>query len=816
VRRAKGLILAALLTASVAGAAEPAPASGKVAEVVVRGTRWIEEAAVLANVSMHAGDAITSERVRRDLNAVWGTGFFQDVRVLSEEIPGRGMRLIFQVVEKPSVTDVKLEGNKKIDEEDLRDLIDVKSFGVLNEAKVRETVKLLRDKYVEKGFYLAEINPEIVPTGENSVDVVFHIVENRKVIVQRIEFTGNDHVADRKFKKYMQTKEGGFAPWLFNTGTFDAEKLEGDAQVVQYVLLEEGYVDAKVDPAKVYLSPDKRYIYVSFHVEEGPKYEIGSTDVGGDFNDEKGLTKAAVEQIISGIATVDVQEDQWRAAHGRRVPKTHPKRGPELEPGETFKYSTMEAVRQAVTNLYQDQGYAFVNVIPQPIPNHDTNTVDIRFDIEMGEPQRVGHIDISGNDPTFDKVIRREILVNEGDLYRGSLIEASKEQLMRLGFFEDVQVSTPKGEGENVLDLNVKVTEQPTGSFSLGMGYSNLEKFSINANVQKNNFLGLGWIVNAAVNWSKLKRQANLDFIDPHFLDSDWTFKISGYWIERKYQLDEFQRGASVGVGRYLDRLDDVELRLDYTIEDVGISSLDAYRKRLLGGELFRNGLTSSVGLSFILDKRNNKIIPTKGIYTTASISMAGGARSDDKLVSVLGGDFNFVEAKFNLRWYQPLIPHSDMLIFRFNSSVGAVWSTDGSVIPYIHRYRAGGINSVRGFQWFSLGPTIRTIRSDDPTSGDDSLVVGGTQSWVNNFEIESPIVKAAGISLVAFFDAGNAFGDPWGHGNINPLQLRTAAGFGVRWRSPIGPLRFEWGFPLRPRDDETRTVFDFSIGSFF
>ncbi len=815
-RRAKALILGALLTASVAGAAEPVPASGKVAEVVVRGTRWIEEAAVLANVSMHVGDAITSERVRRDLNAVWGTGFFQDVRVLSEEIPGRGMRLIFQVVEKPSVTDVKLEGNKKIDEEDLRDLIDVKSFGVLNEAKVRETVKLLRDKYVEKGFYLAEINPEIVPTGENSVDVVFHIVENRKVIVQRIEFTGNDHVADRKFKKYMQTKEGGFAPWLFNTGTFDAEKLEGDAQVVQYVLLEEGYVDAKVDPAKVYLSPDKRYIYVSFHVEEGPKYEIGSTDVGGDFNDEKGLTKDAVEQIISGIATVDVQEDQWRAAHGRHVPKTHPKRGPELEPGETFKYSTMEAVRQAVTNLYQDQGYAFVNVIPQPIPNHDTNTVDIRFDVEMGEPQRVGRIDISGNDPTFDKVIRREILVNEGDLYRGSLIEASKEQLMRLGFFEDVQVSTPKGEGDNVLDLNVKVTEQPTGSFSLGMGYSNLEKFSVNANVQKNNFLGLGWIVNAAVNWSKLKRQANLDFIDPHFLDSDWTFKISGYWIERKYQLDEFQRGASIGVGRYLDRLDDVELRLDYTIEDVGISSLDAYRKRLLGGELFRNGLTSSVGLSFILDKRNNKIIPTKGIYTTASISMAGGARSNDKLVSVLGGDFNFVEAKFNLRWYQPLIPHSDMLIFRFNSSVGAVWSTDGSVIPYIHRYRAGGINSVRGFQWFSLGPTIRTIRSDDPTSGDDSLVVGGTQSWVNNFEIESPIVKAAGISLVAFFDAGNAFGDPWGHGNINPLQLRTAAGFGVRWRSPIGPLRFEWGFPLRPRDDEKHTVFDFSIGSFF
>ena len=169
-----------------------------------------------------------------------------------------------------------------------------------------------------------------------------------------------------------------------------------------------------------------------------------------------------------------------------------------------------------------------------------------------------------------------------------------------------------------------------------------------------------------------------------------------------------------------------------------------------------------------------------------------------------------------NFRFYQPLIPKSDMLVLRFNSSLGGIWSTDGQIIPFIHRYRAGGINSVRGYTWFSLGPTIRNIRSDDPTAGDDTLVIGGTQSWVNNLEIESPIVKAAGISAVVFFDAGNAFGDPTGNGALNPLRLRTSVGFGVRWRSPIGPLRFEWGFPLRPREDERRNVFDFSIGSFF
>ena len=192
------------------------------------------------------------------------------------------------------------------------------------------------------------------------------------------------------------------------------------------------------------------------------------------------------------------------------------------------------------------------------------------------------------------------------------------------------------------------------------------------------------------------------------------------------------------------------------------------------------------------------------------------GSRSATITLSLLGGDFNFVELNFNLRYFQPLIPNSDFLVFRMNTSMGAIFSTDNQVIPWIHTYKAGGINSVRGFNWYSLGPTIRVAGSDDPNRSDDEIYVGGTQSWINNFEIESPIIKVAGISVVVFFDAGNAFGDPWGNGHINPLKLRTSVGAGVRWRSPIGPLRFEVGFPLVPEEDERPVVFDFSIGSFF
>jgi outer membrane protein insertion porin family len=823
--RAAGLLwlLAGAAAPQVAWADPPAEVEGVVTRVVVRGTNFVEEAAVLAKVSIRPGELLLPEKVRRDITTIYASGFFQDVRVIAEPDPdaaGRpGLRVVFEVVEKPQVTDVRIEGNKKIDEEDLRELIDTRAFGVLNEAKVKDTVQRLRDKYVEKGFYLAQIEPVIQPTGPDKVEVVFRITENRKVIVQRVEFVGNEHVPDAKIKRYMQTKEGGFAPWLTSTGSFDRNKLDADQQTVQFVFLEEGYLDARVDPAKVYLSPDKRFIYVSFHVEEGEQYKLGALDAAGDFIEEQGLTKEAVTQIIDGRSVVDIQEQQWRESHGRKVRErtTYARRGTRMQTGDVYKYTTMGAVMQSISRLYQDQGYAFVDVQPRTLPNPETKEADVTFLIDTGEKMKIGRINITGNDPTLDKVVRREIVFSEGDTYRGTLIDASKFRLQRLGFFEDVAIATPRGDAPDVLDVNVKVTEQPTGSFSLGIGYSNLEKLAVNGSIQKNNFLGMGYTISASVNWSRLRQQASLSFFDPYFLDSRWTLQVDGFWIQRQFQLNEYQRGATLGVGRYLDRRDDVQLRLTYTIEDVGITQLDAYRERLLGGALFRNGLTSRLGMSLIVDRRNNRIFPTQGFYATAEASMAGGFRvGDDKVLSLLGGDFNFVETKLNFRFYQPLIPRSDMLILRFNTTLGSIWSTDGQVVPFIHRYRAGGINSVRGFQWFSLGPTLRTIRSDDPADGDDKIVVGGTQTWINNLEIESPIIKAAGISAVVFFDAGNTFGDPWSNGGINPLELRAAAGFGIRWRSPIGPLRFELGFPLSPREGERKSVFDFSIGSFF
>jgi outer membrane protein insertion porin family len=811
------LTLVLLLLAGTAHAGRPATAEGDVVRVSVQGTKRIEEATVLAAIHLRSGQIVTPEKVRRDLKSVHATGFFDDVRVEVVD-EGGGVAVIFTVVEKPAVRDVVIAGNKKIDEEDIREVLDIRAFAVLNDADVKANTERIRDLYVEKGYFLVDVEPVVEVVNEGQVQLTFQIEENRKVVIHSIEFNGNDNVPDARIKRFMQTRAGGVVPWLTSKGAFRRELLDQDVYTMRFVFMEEGYVDVRIDEPRVYLSPDKRFIYISINIEEGPRYFLGEIDVMGDFSPEEGLTREAALEIVAGKPVPDIQEEQWREATGKKKEIfDFGARGPTLETGEPFQYTVMQAVVENIATLFKDQGYAFTNVVPLPQTDPETQTVDLLFQVDRGEKMRVGRINVTGNDPTFDKVVRREVLVNEGDVYRGSLIQASKARLQRLGYFEEVIVSTPRGEGDRVLDLNINVAEQPTGSFSFGLGYSNLENLVVTGNIAKNNFLGLGYTLSAAVNWSRLRKQWNVSVFDPYFLDTRWTLQVNAYNITRQFQLDEFQRGGSLSIGRYLDRSDDVRMSVEYTFEDVGLTSLPSPQLLMLGGELYRNGFTSSIGLGLTVDKRNNRIRPTKGIYSSAALEMAGGFRiSDKEVLNLMGGDFFFLEGRFNFRLYQPILRGNDLLVFRWNTTLAHIQSTDGKVIPYIHRFRAGGINSVRGYDWFSLGPTIRSTISDDPVRADDKLVVGGTSSWINNFEVEAAIVPAAGITGVVFFDAGNAFGDPWGEGPINPLHLRFSFGAGVRWTSPIGPLRFEYGIPINPREGERKAVFDFSIGSFF
>ena len=819
----------------------PAAATGTVRRVEVLGMKRVEEAVFLDAILLRSGDRLESWKVQRDIKAIWRTGYVQDVLVEVEE-GADGLIVRFRVREKPAVREVRIVGNRKIKEDDLREVIDIEPFTVPSEARLAANVRAIKDKYLDKGFFLVEVEPVFKQVGDDLVELTFKVTENRKVLIQQVDITGNDNVPDAKIRRFMATKPAGILPWITSSGTFRQDALDNDVYIVRSVYMEEGYVEAQVDPPKVFLSPDKRFIFVEIHVTEGPKYQLGHLKVSGDFLPDEGLTEGSVRAVLEGKDARDIEAAFERDKKaGRPIgPEWTPKvrrrwvdltgNNQPMKTGDDFKLTVMQGTIQRVADLYGDQGYAFANVVPLTQTDPQTKVVDITFDVQAGDKMRVGRINITGNDPTYDKVVRREIPINEGDIYRGGAIRDARARLDRLGFFESVEISTPRGEGDAVLDVNVDVKERPTGSFSVGAGYGSAESFLFTANIQKANFLGLGLLFSLNGNISARTRTGNVSFYEPHLLDSQWTLRVDGFYNERSYIENEYQRGGSLEIGRYLDERGDFRLALSYTVEDVGLLSLDQYKERLFGGQLYRNGLTSSVGMSLDIDRRNNRINATRGFKLLLSTELAGGFRlNETQVLNLFGGDFNYWESKLNFRFYQPIISKGDWLIFRYNLSAGIITSTDGSIVPYIHRYRAGGITSIRGYDPYALGPSIRaqgfkdysvprgTVQgTEDPSNADDRLVVGGTQTLINNFELESPVVKAAGISLVAFFDAGNAFGDPWGDGNIDLTKLRTSVGFGIRWFSPIGPLRFEYGIPLNPYPDERKSVFDFTIGSAF
>ena len=815
----RALLVAAalwLMVLPTASAQTITDAVGQVMDVKVEGTRRLEPFVVLSAVDLSRGDTLTVARVRRDLKSVFGTGFFDDVRVESRPVDG-GVDLVFIVVEKPAVRQVLLEGHKKIDDEDLREVMDIRPFSVLNEASIAQNTQRVTDLYVEKGYFLASVTPRIVEVTESQVDLVYDIVENRKVVVQEISFTGNDNLVASKLRRFMQTKQGGAVPWLSSRGAFQEELLATDVDTIRFLYWEEGYWEVQVSPPNVFLSPDKRSIHISIHVDEGIRYSVGQVQVTGDFSPEEGLTEEAVRQVVEGVPVADIQETQWRDATGRRDRNYNfSTPAQSLTEGDTFSYTNFDAVRRNVAAFYQDQGYARANVVIQPITNPETETMDFIVQIQKGEKMRIGRIDIVGNDPTYDKVVRRELQIDEGDVYRGSLMRASELRVQRLGYFDQVRVDEVPSSEPGTVDLSVRVSEQPTGSFQFGAGYSSAESIILNGSMSKQNFLGLGYTASGSVNWSRSRKLYSVAISDPYFLDTRWSASIDVFNRVEQFQINQFNRGGSFGVGRWLDARDDIRLTMDYTFEQVGLNQISPVQKRLVGGDLFRNGFTSTLGLSLSIDKRNNRIRPTRGYLFSATSALSGGFRvSDDQVLSVLGGDFNFVETRANFRFYWPL-EKSETFIFRAQTTLARVWSTDGRTLPFIHRYRAGGIYSVRGFSPFTLGPSIRGVNGDDPDLPDSNIIVGGTEQWVNNFEIESHFLKAAGISGVVFFDAGNAFGDPWDNGHINPTKLRFAAGAGIRWQSPMGPLRFEYGIPFNPREGERKGVFDFGIGGFF
>ncbi len=782
-------LLAAL---ALALAPVPALAQPNVQDVRIEGNRRVEPEAIRNAITERKGAPYDPKKVQADVRALMKLGFFSDVTVEREGTKDAPV-LVYRVVERPALREWRAEGNTEISKKDLEETVTVKAGQLLDPAAVQKDVKKIQEKYVEKGYFLAEVTSRIEERPDNQVDVVFVVNEQAKVQVKEVRFIGNAHVPADDLHKVMQTREGSLLSFLSDAGTYREEALQRDLQALQALYLDRGYVTVKVGTPAVALSPDRRLIYITIPVEEGEQYTIGKLAFDGQLLD---------------------QEPKLR-----RLLRT--------KSGATFSRADVAADLFAMGDVYKDLGHAYANVSPLTTTDAEKRIVDLTFDVQPGKMVSFERIEVVGNEKTRDKVIRRELRIFEGERFSGSALRTSRQRVTALGFFETADITTKPGTADDKIVATVEVKERPTGTFQLGMGFSSYENFILTGQVSQQNFFGWGQTLSLQIQWSKIRQLGQIQFVEPYFLDTRWTFAFDLYMTEGIYTT--FTRrsvGGSLtwgyelsGLSRwwgFAKRLEDMRLFATYTNERVDVTAAQLETTAL---SQFKSGTTSSVRLSLQWDKRDNRLFPSKGFF----VALSGEAAPPELAPSaIFEREVNlFTRYSLDGRYYHPIWRG---LVARAKLTLGLIrdWDADHKV-PISELFYVGGINSVRGYRYLSISPLTSNTSSTAPDSATRQVATGGDKQAILNFELEFPLFGEAGIRGVVFSDLGNSFARGQYSDPAVSLSLYKSVGFGLRWFSPIGPLRFEWGFPLNRRKDRATGNyidepfdFQFTIGNFF
>jgi outer membrane protein insertion porin family len=775
--------------------------------VQFRGNRKVEDDAIRVQLLSKPGTLLDAAKLREDLRAMWKMGFFADIDVEAEVGQNGGVTLTFAVKEKPSIRKVLVVGHDELGLDKINEVIDLTIDAIVDITKVKKNRQKIADLYVQKGFYLATVDYEIKPVNEAEVDVWFKVDEKAKVKIREVQFIGNSAIPDEQLRGSIQTRRPDSLSFLNDSGTYSQEAFERDLLLVSAHYWDRGYANVKVGTPQLRLSRDKQYMYLSIPIDEGPVFTIGTINFKGD---------------LIGSASKNLEKIRIR-------------------PGMTFARTMIAEDREKLSNYYQDQGYAYANVLPLTKVDLPNRRINLTFEVARGKRAYFERINIRGNSKSRDKVIRREMKISEGELFNNTNLEISKRRINALGFFENVVVSTKRGSSDEFVEVNVEVIERPTGTFQIGAGFSSVENFIAQAQISQNNLFGRGQTLALQAQLSSLRQLFLLRFVEPYFLDTQWTFAFDLYNQSRGFGT--FYRNASGGTLTWGYPLSyEARAFLTYKLEDVSISTgsggianlgpTSTPIEAVQVANLFRGGVTSSLRASLSWDSRNNRLFPTGGWHHTVFAEYAS---------QYTGSENKFIRWGGFARHYRNLW---GPFVLKLNAELGVTTSTDPLGVPISERYLVGGIYDIRGYAPRSLGPLLSTAPPGEPGQGLSNLPLGGNLQIIWNSEIEFPLFKKVGISGVVFFDMGNAFNleerycssrggsapistkfDPC---FVNRLPdslisgVRKSVGFGFRWFSPIGPLRFEWGIPLdaQPattnRAAEDSLVFEFTIGNFF
>jgi outer membrane protein insertion porin family len=726
--------------------------TAKIAKIQVTGNEGVDKGLIMNNIKTKVNDPYDFEQLKEDMKSIYGTGFFSDVQIDVKDTD-QGKVVTFVVIERPPVKGIYISGNKIIKTSEIMEKVKIKTNSVLNIEKIKESLDEIRKLYAGKGYYGTKVSYDISYEEGNTASVRFTVAESEKAFVKKISFTGNKKFSSSKLRGLMKVSEKGMFSIFTGSGVLDEEALEDDRKRIEGFYYDNGYVRVKVGVPQIDVSKDRKTIKINISIDEGSLYKIGKIDFTGD--------------VI--------------------FPKAELAKALKSKPGNTFRASLYQGDVLTLSDRYQDKGYAFCEVTPLSEIDDNARTLSIVYEISKGQEVYVNRINILGNVRTRDKVIRRELRVAEGDRFSSTNIARSKKRLTNTTYFKEIDFKTVKTDEPDRVNLDISVEEKPTGTLSFGVGYSSTENVMLSGSISQENMRGTGRKVFLTAALGSETHDFNLTYVEPYVLDMNFTAALSLINFTRYMDsYDYAQTGGSVAVSRPLT--DDVTGSIKYRYEttDVTNISLDAstYIWRQRG-----TSTTSSIFLALGKNTIDNVMNPTKGINSDISYQFAG---------SVLGGtnDFNKVTAS-----YGRYIPAGfwDSCFF-IRGTAGLVRAYGGKEIPIYETYYVGGLNSVRGFKYGEAGPL--------DVFGDP---IGGENELYFNTEWIVPILKGAGLKGLVFFDAGHGFDESKGW---LMSGARTSAGFGIRWFSPMGPIRMELGFNLSPKEGERGSVFDFTIGS--
>ncbi|MFQ5345356.1 MAG: outer membrane protein assembly factor BamA [Mariprofundus sp.] len=766
-----GLLLVVFSWAGISVAADSPQASPLILSIGVEGNRNVEKEAVLAKIKTQAGQRLDRRQLSRDVRKLYKSGFFSDIHFVGTRT-ARGIHLVCHVEEYPLIANLTMEGNDEFPTKDLQLRMKLKP-GRIYSPKYRDADRnTLRKGYLKEGYY--QVGIDFVPTKrkDGRIDLLIRVHEGEITRINRINIIGNKAFSDAVLRKELASRTSDLFSWFSDRDVFDGKRFGADSQLLQQYYLNHGYLDMKLDSEQITMAADKKSFSLTFSIHEGVSYSIGKVGLQGDLVPDQ----ETLQDLIA------------------------------MEPGDTYSLNAMRETIDAITERVGDEGYAFATVTPLLNRNIDDHTVAVIFDIEKGEEVYIERIEISGNEKTEDQVVRRMLKQSEGARYSGSQVARSKEELRRAPFVDDLRVSFPKDAADDQVKMKVDLTEKKSGSISGGIGFSQVEKVIFTAKVEERNFLGKGYQVNLNGTLGKVTQNVTTSLTDPFFMGYNLSATVNAFKTKAdpqrtiNYQTDTLGGGVSFGV----PLADYLSYGIDYQLTKTRLSKVPPTASILQRAQEGIN-VNGELAQSIQWDSRDLIMAPTSGHLDVLRFGLSG----------LMWGSFHFAEAILSSKWYIPFGEKKDVIL---NPSflAGGIRGYSGGDVPLWRRYSLGGIGSMRGFD--ALGVSVRDAAGES---------IGGNyqlQASVNLF-FPLPYMQTSGFRGLVFADAGTVWGSASAtvgattvnvHEPFSLSRVRYAAGFGIEWLSPLGPIGLSWAYPIKKMPGDIEKTFEFALGTSF